>query len=83
MRSVILASVLLTCALIAFAQHSKTGPVGGKTNTNSSKSKPKPKTKPASFLDKPWDSPCGGHFKNLDDLISEIRDEWRLAGERV
>lgn len=84
MRKAILACIVLTLALAAFGQHSKTGPVGGKI-TNNSKRKPKPTATPTP---KPtpkavWQqyTPCGVYYKDIDDFISDMDKGWRLITE--
>ncbi len=83
-KAVVLASMLLAVAFVAFGQHGKTQ-IGGKTASKSnSKPKPKPSPKPTpnpKELDKSWYSPCGVYYKNLDDLIADMDKGWRLIAE--
>jgi hypothetical protein len=78
MRKAILASMLLSVAVVAFGQHGKSQ-VGGKT-ASTSKAKPKPKSTPnLKGTDKSWVSPCGVYYKNDQDMFDSFVNEWRLV----
>lgn len=77
MRKVILASMFLAVALVAFGQHGKSQ-IGGKT---ASKSKAKPKATPTPPPAKPFVTMCGVYYKDVGEFLHETTtDEWRVIG---